>query len=164
MPLTSVSAGSGSLVISWSFSVPVQSVWAGLTDPTLLPQWPGQPLKHDVSAGGIIALDHGGGTLSRSVVSGVDPLRRLAMSWEFPEEPESRIGFTLHPADAGTTMELAHSGLGSLVGPYGPGWITHLTFMEAAVAGVPLPWSQFWPLYASFEVLCGGEASSARWA
>lgn len=159
MSLTSISSGNGALVIAWSFAAPAQTVWAGFNDRTLLPQWLGQPLECDVRAGGSIVVDHGGGTLSRSIVTEVNPPRRLVMSWEFPNEPESRIAFTLRPSDSGTTMELLHSGLGDLVGSYGPGWITHLTFLEAAVDGAPLPWSQFWPVYASLEALSAREAA-----
>lgn len=56
-------------------------------------------------------------------------------------------------------MRLAHHGLGDLVGSYGPGWITHLTFLEAAVVGAPIPTSHFWKLHATFQSLCTGRTN-----
>lgn len=163
MPLASISTFDGVVRIIWCFTAPVQTVWSGITDRSLLPQWLGQPLECDLRAGGGIIVDHGGGTLSRSVVTGLVPQQRLAMTWEFPDEPASSIGLTLSgQPGAGTTMEFSHSGLGSLVGSYVPGWITHLTYLEAALSGAPLSSSQFWPLYASFEVLCAAGATSGR--
>ena len=153
MPLTSVSTADGSLMISWVFPAPAQAVWDGVTHADLLPQWLGRPLECDVQTGGIIAVDHSGGYLSRSLVTEADRPHRLAMTWDFPEEPESRIIIGLHPARSGTVMEFVHHNLGALVDSYGPGWITHLTYLEAAVAGGAIPWSQFWPLHASFDVL-----------
>lgn len=150
MPLTTISTEDGALVITWSFSVPAQAVWAGFSDPTLLSQWLGQSTECDIRSGGMLVVDHGDGYLSRSAVT--EP-HRLAMTWEFADEPESQIGIELRPSGAGTVVELAHHGLGDRVGSYAPGWITHLTFLEAALAGVPIPTSHFWKLHATFESL-----------
>lgn len=161
MPLSSLAPEDDSLTISWLLAVPAQTVWAGFRDPALLSQWLGRPLVCDAKPGGRIVVDHGGGCLSRSVVTEADEPRRLAMTWDFPDEPDSQIAFALHPAESGTRMELVHNGLGSLVDSYGPGWVTHLTYLEAAVGGTPLPWSQFWPLHTSFEMLYGAADATA---
>lgn len=153
MPLSAISTDDGRLVVVWALSLPAQAVWAGFDDPTLLSQWLGQPIECDVRPGGSLIVDHGEGYLSRSAVTEAKKPHRLAMTWEFPEEPESRIGIELRPSDTGTVVELAHYGLGELVGSYGPGWMAHLTFLEAAVAGVPIPTSNFWKLQATFESL-----------
>ncbi|MDM7989040.1 SRPBCC domain-containing protein [Arthrobacter sp. zg-Y877] len=151
MPLTSLSTADGTLLISWAFPAPAQAVWAGFTDAALLSQWLGRPTECDVRPRGMVSVDHGGGYLSRSVITDMDRPRKLAMSWEFPEEPESRIVIQLRGTDTGTVMNFAHHDLGTLVDSYGPGWITHLTYMEAAVAGTAIPASQFWSLHATFE-------------
>lgn len=160
MPLSSVSTDSvstdnGSLVIAWSFPAPVQAVWAGFTDAALLSQWLGSPIECNVRAGGSVVVDHGDGYLSRSVVSEVDQPRRLVMTWEFPDEPVSRIGIELHAGDSDTEMTFVHQDLGTLTDSYGPGWITHLTYLEAVINGESVPRSQFWPLYATFKALYG---------
>ena len=155
MSLTSVSHDSD-LAIAWSFKLPADAVWAGISDRAVLPQWLGRALEFDLRAGGDVVVDHGGGTLSRSTVTELVQQQRLVMTWVFPGEPESGLSLTLHPTESGSTLELVHSGLGRLAEGYGPGWITHLTYLEAAVSGAPLSWSQFWPMYASFEVLYTG--------
>lgn len=153
MPLTSVSTANGSLLISWAFAAPAQAVWAGFTDAALLSQWLGRPLECDARTGGTIVVDHSGGYVSRSVITDMDEPRRLAMSWEFPEEPASRIQIRLHDTEAGAAMEFVHHDLGAIVDSYGPGWITHLTYLEAAVAGAPVPAALFWPLHSTLETL-----------
>ena len=65
--------------------------------------------------------------------------RRLSMTWELPDEPDSRITVTLHPEEAGSRMEFLCHDLGDRLRSYGPGWITHLTYLEAAVSRAPLP-------------------------
>lgn len=153
MPLSAISIDDGALVVVWEFSLPAEAVWAGFVDPTLLSQWLGQSIECDVRPGGRLVIDHGEGYLSRSVVTVATEPHRLAMTWDFPEEPESRIGIELRSSEAGTLLELAHQGLGDLVGSYGPGWVTHLTFLEAAAAGVPIPMSHFWKLHGTFQSL-----------
>lgn len=156
MPLTSITTDNDVLSISWSFAVTVESVWAGFEDREVLSQWLGRPSNWDTTPGGTLVVDHGGGYISRSVVTEADPPRRLSMSWEFPDEPGSRITVTLRPEEAGTRMVLVHHDLGNLMNSYGPGWSTHLTYLEAAVSGAPLPPSQFWPLHATLERLYAG--------
>lgn len=154
MPLTAVSTTADALVVTWSLPAPPESVWAGWSDPALLAQWLGRPIECDLEPGGRLVIDHGDGYLSCSTVTDVERDRRVGMTWTFPDEPESRIVIELRPGEAGTELELAHRDLGSgLVDSYAPGWITHLTFLEAAVAGTPLPLAHFWQLYATVDSL-----------
>ncbi|NYF98815.1 SRPBCC domain-containing protein [Janibacter cremeus] len=161
MPLSSISVDDDAVAVAWSLSVPVHAAWAGLSDPAVLSLWLGQCIECDVRSDGRLVVDHGDGYVCRSVVTEADEPHRLAMTWEFPDEPESRIGIELRPSAAGTVVELAHHGLGDLVGPYGPGWITHLTFLEAALADVPIPAPQFWNLHTTFESLHAGRNSGS---
>ena len=153
MPLSSVSTNNGSLMISWTFPAPAQAVWAGFTDAALLSQWLGNPIECDVRAGGSVVVDHGGGCLSRSVVTERDQPRRLAMTWKFPDEPVSRISIELHAGDSHSELTFVHHDLGTFVDSYGPGWITHFTYLEAAIGGEPIPHSRFWPLHTTLEAL-----------
>lgn len=151
MPLSSVSSRDGTLVVAWSFTLPVEAVWSGLTDPTTLPLWLGDPVECDIRSGGRLIIDHGGGYLSRSDVTEAEAPGRMLMTWEFPDEPQSRIDFELRKSREGTVATLVHSELGALINSYDFGWMTHLTFLEAAAEGDPMPISQFWNLYATFE-------------
>jgi len=153
MPLCTISTVDGTLVVAWSLSMQAQSVWAGFSQPGLLSHWLGESIECDVRPGGRLVVDHGEGYLSRSAVTEAKEPHRLVMTWDFPDEPESWISIELRPSDAGTLVELTHHGLCDLVGSYGPGWITHLTFLEAAVAGVPIPRSHFWRMHSTFQSL-----------
>lgn len=54
---------------------------------------------------------------------------------------------------APSVLTLRHLGLGDLIDSYATGWLTHLSFFEASLAGTPLPWEQFWPLCETFDRL-----------
>lgn len=153
MPLTKHSAQDGTLLVTWSLPAAPESAWKGLTDPAMLAQWLGQPLECDLRAGGQLVIDHGESYVSRSIVIEANPPHRLAMTWTFPEEPESKVSFTLHPSFSGTALDLVHRDLGELTASYGPGWITHLTYLEAAITGRPLDMEHFWPLHATITAL-----------
>lgn len=98
------------------------------------------------------------------------------LSWSFPDEPTSRIAVAVStieeaegrapeavPEQNGTApaaesepsamLILRHRGLGDLIDSYATGWLTHLSYFEASLAGTPLPQSQFWPLCATFDRL-----------
>lgn len=98
------------------------------------------------------------------------------LSWSFPDEPTSRIAVTVStteevedrgpesvPEQNGTApaaesqpsamLILRHRGLGDLIDSYATGWLAHLSYFEASLAGTPLPQSQFWPLCATFDRL-----------
>ncbi len=140
--------------LRWSFARGIDDIWAGLTDPQFLPQWIGQPVETDLTAGGRFVIDHGDGALSRSQLIEVQRPHLLVMTWEFPDEPVSHIRIDLTAQDdVTTTAQLVHSGLAELTADYRIGWVTHFTYLEAAVDGSPLPGEQFWNLYATLTAL-----------
>ncbi|PMC75895.1 hypothetical protein CJ197_06820 [Brachybacterium sp. UMB0905] len=131
------------------------TVWEHLVARERLPEWLGTPLEGPSHTPGTLVIDHGDGTLCTSTLLEVDPGEGLAMTWQFPEEPETRLEVHLH-ARAGTTgtvLELVHRGLGELTDSYGPGWTTRLTFFEASLEGSPLPLDQFWNLWSTVNGL-----------
>jgi len=154
MSLSALSLNNGAVVVSWSFQAPVEAVWRGLTDPALLSQWLGTAVEADVRTGGRLVIDHGEGQLSRSEVTTAEAPHRLIMTWEFPGEPRSRVAVELSESDEGCAATLTHTGP-DLAASYGPGWTTHLTYLEAAVHGDAIPPSQFWKLYTTFAALQG---------
>ena len=52
-----------------------------------------------------------------------------------------------------TDLRLSHSGLGDLAGSYRDGWCVHLSYLEAAALGTPLPSSMFWRLHGTMAQL-----------
>jgi uncharacterized protein YndB with AHSA1/START domain len=149
MPLVAVSPHAGAVGISWSFAHSPAVVWAALTEPVSIAQWLGEVVECDMRPGGSLVVDHGEGYRSRSAVLEADPPRRLAMTWEFPDEPPSEVAFTLRASDDGTVLELVHTLAPEVADAYRVGWITHLTYLEAVGDGEPLPASQFWKLHAT---------------
>jgi uncharacterized protein YndB with AHSA1/START domain len=158
MSLSALSLNNDAVVVCWSFQAPIEAVWRGLTDPALLSRWLGTAVETDIRTGGRLVIDHGEGQLSRSEVTEAEAPHRLTMTWEFPDEPRSRVAVELRESDEGTAVELTHTGL-DLGASYGPGWTTHLTYLEAALQGDTIPPSQFWKLYATFAALRNERAS-----
>lgn len=158
MSLSALALNDGAVTVSWSFQAPIAAVWRGLTDPALLSRWLGTVVEIDIRTGGRLVIDHGQGQLSRSEVTEAEAPHRLTMTWEFPDEPRSRIAVELRESDEGAAAKLTHTGP-DLAASYGPGWTTHLTYLEAAVQGETIPLSQFWKLYATFAALRSEGAS-----
>lgn len=157
------------LTIEWSLLHAGSSVWKHLTNTETLHEWLGQPKTFNARVGGEIIVDHDDGYFCRSEVLSVTHVGqphaiRVEMSWEFPDEPSSRLSLrtfdTDDGADTGTagikaasTLVIQHSGLETLIDSYLAGWLTHLTYFEASLSGTPLPPRQFWSLCATFEQL-----------
>lgn len=121
VPLSTIAIDDATLVVTWSLAVPVETVWAAFSDPDLLAQCLGRAIEYDLAAGGHLVVDHGDGYLCSSAVTEARPPHRLALTWQSPDELESRVAITLRASAAGTEVELVHSDLGDLVESYGPG-------------------------------------------
>ncbi|MCF2586866.1 hypothetical protein [Brevibacterium sp. UCMA 11752] len=160
------------LTIEWSLPHDQPSVWEHLTAAAMLHEWLGQPTTFDARVGGEIIVDHGDGYLCRSEVlslthdGGQSHGSSAEVSWEFPDEPQSRLCLRTFDPDypdndtsntgdnTPSALVIQHSGLGTLIDSYLSGWLTHLTYFEASLSETPLPPEQFWPLCATFEQLC----------
>lgn len=183
MPLRELSADSSAdtLTIAWELPASPETVWAHLQNVETMSEWLGRPLTFDSRVGGEIIIDHDDSYLCRSEVLTVDG-HSAELTWSFPDEPTSRVAVTVTaaapPTDRGpapqaaeaqnaeprtadappaanapSVLVLRHAGLGDLIDSYRTGWIAHLSFFEASLAGTPLPSSQFWPLCATVDRL-----------
>lgn len=147
------------LTIEWSLPRSPSLVWRHLKDPDKLDEWLGRPLSFDARVGGEIVVDHDDGYLCRSEILSSPRPHCAELSWEFPDEPATRLWLsTFEVADVtgqheSTTLVLKHMGLGSLIDSYVSGWMTHLTYFEASLSGTPLPSGQFWSLCATYAHL-----------
>lgn len=153
MPLTRLETDADGVTVTWQFAATAEQVWAGLTEPDVLAAWLGTAVTADVKAGGRLVVDHGDGYRSTSDLRRADPPSRLDMTWEFPDEPTSQLSWHLAEVNDHCVLTLQHTGLGALSSSYGPGWVTHVTYLEAALAGQPLPRSAFLTLNATFTAL-----------
>lgn len=142
--------------LAWSIDAPVATAWEGLTAPSALERWLGRVVAGDVAAGASFVVDHGEGYLCESTVTSRVLERELAYSWTFPEEPPTQVSWTLRADGEATVLLLAHRNLGELTDSYRPGWMAHLTFLEAWCLGGPLPERMFWPLHSTFVRTASG--------
>jgi len=78
---------------------------------------------------------------------------RLDFTWQFPDEPATTVALELDASDGVTDLRLSHSALGDLAESYRDGWCVHLSYLEAAALGTPLPRSMFWRLHGTMAQL-----------
>ncbi len=153
MPLTATKAGPADLNVHWELPVTTDRAWEALTMPALLDQWLGTVIEGEVTPGADFTVAHGEGYNCISRVSAFKPNAVLRYSWLFPDEPASEVSWALSPAADSTNLRLVHRGLAELVPSYRDGWITHLTYLEAAAVGTPLSKEFFWNLHATVKSL-----------
>lgn len=139
--------------LTWRIEVPRARVWQCLTDPDLLIQWLGALVTGEVSAESEFVVDHGDDYCCRSTVTTCAEPTRLEFTWHFPDEPPSKVAFGLDESEGTTTLRLSHSSLGDLADSYRDGWCVHLSYLEAAALGTPLPLSMFWQLHGTVAQL-----------
>ena len=153
MPLTKVVTDESGTEIAWSLSTSADHVWELLTGPESVSLWLGAVVEGEIAPHASFTVDHGEGTLCRSKVLTYAEPRVLRYSWEFPDEPPSEVELKLESSGAGTALTVSHSLPSDLVDSYQNGWPVHLTFLEAAALGEPLPPSMFWKLHATMSRL-----------
>ncbi len=144
---------SADVSLMWRIEVPRARVWQCLTDAGLLSQWLGELVSGAVGAGSDFEVDHGDGYCCRSAVLACAEPSRLDFSWHFPDEPASKVAIKLHEPGGLTDLRLTHSALGDLAESYRNGWCVHLSYLEAAGLGTPLPPSMFWRLHGTMAQL-----------
>lgn len=152
MPLTQMD-GAVDVALTWRVPVARRQVWACLTDSRLLGQWLGAVVEGRIAPGSSVLVAHGEGYLCSSRVVEHVEAERLAMTWDFADEPVSMVTVDLHEDKDGTVLRLHHGALGPLADSYRLGWCTHLTYLEGAALGTPLPRSMFWSLHGTISRL-----------
>lgn len=149
---------SADVSLIWRIDAPRGRVWQCATDPALLRQWLGELVSGTVAPESDFVIDHGNGyRCSSTVVSLAEP-SRLEFTWDFPDEPASQVALELDERDGVTDLRLRHSALGDLAESYRDGWCVHLTYLEAAALGTPLPLSMFWQLHGTIAKLAALDA------
>jgi uncharacterized protein YndB with AHSA1/START domain len=137
------------LSLTWRIEAPRTRVWDCITDADLLSQWLGELVSGSVEAESNFVLNHGDDYCCRSTVTAwVEPCR-LDFTWHFPDEPPSKVALELEESGGITGLRLSHSALGNLAESYRDGWCVHLSYLEAAALGTPLPPSMFWRLHGT---------------
>lgn len=155
MPLSSLAIAAGAVHITWQLQVGSVRAWDHLTNDDALPTWLGEARGAELRVGGQVVVDHGDGYLCESRVTMLEPGSRLVATWRFPDEPESLISLLLTAETGGEDCQLvlSHSHLDDLTSSYAPGWLTHLTYLDASLAGNPLPRREFWRIHHTLASL-----------
>lgn len=153
MSLREIASDGHTLVLTWHTACDLQSTWTAVTDPGSVAQWLGLVIEGDFSTADYVVIHHGNGYLCRSALRNRDPPRAIEFTWSFPDEPTSTVNITLEAAEDETTLRLVHQGLGPLLPTYRVGWCVHLTYLEAAAMGQPLPPAMFWNLHETLTKL-----------
>ena len=105
------------------FPVSREEVWEALTEPEQLSVWLGAQVELDLKPGGSALFCEDDGDPMRAVVEEVDPPRRFAFRWRFPDndpkQPSSTprgtlVEFTLDEVPEGTQLTLVESGFSSV--------------------------------------------------
>ena len=152
MPLTHIDEAVD-VTLTWHMQASTARLWQCLTDAHLLNQWLGRLVGGAVRTGSDFVVDHGDGYLCSSRVIEYVEGKRLDFTWQFPDEPPSRVALELDESDGMSVLRLRHSELGDLADSYRVGWCVHLAYLEAASLGTPLPPSMFWPIHGTMAQL-----------
>src|SRR5215470_14511775 len=152
VPLVSIDE-STDVSLTWRIEVPRARVWQCLTDADLLSQWLGELVSGAIEADSSFEINHGDDYCCRSKVLTCAEPSRLDFTWHFPDEPVSKVGMRLEESGGRTDLRLSHSALDDLAGSYRDGWCVHLSYLEAAALGTPLPPSMFWRLHGTMAQL-----------
>jgi uncharacterized protein YndB with AHSA1/START domain len=139
--------------LTWRMDVSRERVWQCLTNVDLLGQWLGKVVSGAVAPESEFVVDHGDDYCCRSTVVAYSEPTRLGFTWDFPDEPASKVEMRLEETAGKTDLRLSHGGLGDLAESYRDGWCVHLTYLEAAALGAPLPPSMFWRLHGTMAQL-----------
>lgn len=153
MPLIATTDDDDALVLIWRIACELEKAWATVTNPATVAQWLGTVIEGNVATGDHFVIDHGEGYLCRSMLIHRDPPRSVEFTWNFPDESASTVRINLEAVDGGTKLRLMHQGLGALAASYRLGWCVHLTYLEAAALGEPLPPAMFWNLHDTLSKL-----------
>jgi uncharacterized protein YndB with AHSA1/START domain len=125
---------------SVEIAAPPEVVFAHLVTPEGMLAWMGQHAELDPSPGGTFAVDVDG-TPVRGQYLEVDPPRRVVVSWGVPGHDDlppgsSQVTFTLTAVDAGTRLDLVHTGLPEVRLPkFAQGWGHFLPRLAEVAAG-----------------------------
>lgn len=124
-------------------AAPPDVVFEFLVTESGMTAWMGQWASLDPAPGGEFAVDIAGYP-ARGTYLDVDPPRRVSVSWGFAGHPtlppgSSTVSFDLTPTDAGTRVELRHSGLPEDDVPgHARGWLHFLPRLVRVVSGETL--------------------------
>ncbi|HEX9746670.1 MAG TPA: SRPBCC domain-containing protein [bacterium] len=127
------------LVIEKVIDAPVDKVWTALTDKSYLRKYLAKEAEFDLRVGGDISFgwDIGG---PKKILE-IDENRKFSYSWQFPEEPESKVVWELEPVDGKTRVRFTHEGIQEIskydYHGYIAGWMSVVSMLRAVLENPP---------------------------
>ncbi|MBC8158099.1 MAG: SRPBCC domain-containing protein [Alphaproteobacteria bacterium] len=136
--------------IKCEIAAPVERVWACLTETAQLKKWWNQGVRLEPQSGGHFEepwVDaKGRPVVTRGTVLGIDPPRKLRLSWSDEDWPiETEVSVELAATDTGTHLALSHAGWQAfpeddrdyLVESHKAGWFHHLKNLQTYAETLP---------------------------
>lgn len=144
--VTQVGDGLYDLRFERRYRLPIETVWAALTEPARLSDWFAQATV-DLTLGGAVTFRWAAhGSVQRGAITTFDPPRALAWTLEDPDGGRSVVRWELTQEDPdfmGTRLVLTQRALrADHLLSIATGWHVHLDELpDAAARDAPLPWS-----------------------
>ena len=142
--ITKVADGVYDLRFERRYALPIETVWAALTEPARLSDWLALA-EVDLRLGGVIALEWPQmGDRNDGLIVALEPPRLLAYTWSEPDgAPGSVVRWALSETPDGCRLMMTHTLLRAAhLLDVGTGWHTLLDDLPAAAARPrPRPWT-----------------------
>jgi len=139
-----------SLVMEREYPVPLEEVWAALTEPEKLEAWLGT-VAINARVGGSFEIDFDGEDQAGGKILRFEPPHALQFEWG-ETGVSSTVLFELRKTPGGTQLRLTHARQSiEQASRTGAGWHAHLDLFEAALVGQSVEWDDAYavakPLY-----------------
>ncbi len=111
-----------------------EQLWAALTEPDRVARWLA-PTGGDLTVGGQVRIDFGGGAEAVVLIRSCDPPRALALEWVFPDGLATPLRVQVRPDGDSAVLVLDHAHFPGSPAEYAAAWQVHLDPLAAELAG-----------------------------
>jgi len=119
----------------------IDDLWQAVTTPERLARWMAD-YTGDLRLGGIWHVASDGESWGTGTITACDKPRSFTTTWHATGEEPTELVVTLEPADGGTRLVLAHTGIRSIF--YGAGWQTYLERLATHADGAEVGGEDAW--------------------
>ena len=155
LALLSIDEGLATLRYVRDLDLDINHVWQAVTEPISISRWMlTDRMELEPHVGGNVLYDWGEEGTCTGTVNIFDPPHVVEYSWE-EASGASILRIDLRTTENGSALELVNSGLPlSTVAGVGPGWHTHLEYLNAALHNEGFDfWQRFHELEPRYEEL-----------
>jgi uncharacterized protein YndB with AHSA1/START domain len=131
------------------YGVPVEELWAALTEPDRLAGWIGTWTGEPVVGGTVdfVMVADGETEPEPITIAECAPPHRLVVEWPVPDHARWRVEVTLEGHGGESELLFVHRlSEPEALGDVGPGWQYYLDRLDAALTGGTMPaWADYYP-------------------